>query len=153
MVGLSEVVLIVLIFWSRVLRRLPTSPKRIRFPEGQGTLISEPRFFYPLQYAIFPMRYGEKAIFKEKPSTMAIFPLSREKNRMSQGVENRGSLISVPLALRFVKVCSRPSGYLHGSAARSSPTTGANTGRTARVLATCRLGRAKGSSVSWVAKL
>ena len=27
-------------------------------------------------------------------------PFSRGKNRISQGVENRGSLISVPLALR-----------------------------------------------------
>ena len=30
----------------------------------------------------------------------AVFPFSRGKNRISQGVENRGSLISVPLALR-----------------------------------------------------
>ena len=29
-----------------------------------------------------------------------LFPVSRGKNRMSQGVENQGSLISVPLALR-----------------------------------------------------
>ena len=28
------------------------------------------------------------------------FPFSRGKNRISQGVENRGTLISVPLALR-----------------------------------------------------
>ena len=31
---------------------------------------------------------------------MAIFPFSRGKHRISQGVENRGSLISAPLALR-----------------------------------------------------
>ena len=31
-----------------------------------------------------------------------VFPFSRGKNRISQGVENRGSLISVPLALRVV---------------------------------------------------
>ena len=42
----------------------------------------------------------EKAIFKEKPSKEAIFPLSHGKDRMSQGVGNRGSLSSVPLALR-----------------------------------------------------
>ena len=30
----------------------------------------------------------------------AVFPFSRGKDRFSQGVENRGSLISVPLALR-----------------------------------------------------
>ena len=39
-------------------------------------------------------------LFKEKPSTKAVFPFSRGKNRISQGVEHRGSLISVPLALR-----------------------------------------------------
>ena len=59
---------------------------------------------------------GNKGIFKEKPSKMAIFPrvgkITRDfshaiqgiffsrKNRMSQGVKSRGSLISVPLALR-----------------------------------------------------
>ena len=39
-------------------------------------------------------------LFKEKPSTKVIFPFSRGKDRISQGVEDRGSLISVPLALR-----------------------------------------------------
>ena len=34
----------------------------------------------------------------------AVFPFSRGKNRISQGVENRGSLISVPLALRELVV-------------------------------------------------
>ena len=33
-------------------------------------------------------------------SSLTVFPFSRGKNRISQGVENRGSLISVPLALR-----------------------------------------------------
>ena len=33
--------------------------------------------------------------------TKAVFPFSRGKNRISQGVDNRGSLISVPLALIF----------------------------------------------------
>ena len=37
-----------------------------------------------------------RAFFFEK----AVFPFSRGKNRISQGLENRGSLISVPLALR-----------------------------------------------------
>ena len=39
------------------------------------------------------------------------FPFSRGKNRISQGVENRGSLISVPLALRdgpFLEFCAKP---------------------------------------------
>ena len=38
----------------------------------------------------------------------AVFPFSRGKNRISQGVENRGSLISVPLALRdFMTLCAQ----------------------------------------------
>ena len=49
---------------------------------------------------IFPTRERETGLFGEKPSTKAIFPFSRGKNRIWQGVENRGSLISVPLALR-----------------------------------------------------
>ena len=32
----------------------------------------------------------------------AVFPFSRGTNRISQGVETRGSLISVPLALRVI---------------------------------------------------
>ena len=58
--------------------------------------------FYPLRHAIFPTRYREKAIFKEKPSPKAIFTLPRAKNRMSQGVQNRGSQMSVPLAICFI---------------------------------------------------
>ena len=37
----------------------------------------------------------------------AVFPFSRGKNRISQGAENRGSLISVPLAPRVVTVVSK----------------------------------------------
>ena len=47
----------------------------------------------------FHARKGKRP-FKEKPSTKAIFPFSRGENRISQGVENRGSLISMPCALR-----------------------------------------------------
>ena len=47
---------------------------------AKGTLISEPRFSTPCEMRFFPREKG--------------------KNRISQGVENRGSLISVPLALR-----------------------------------------------------
>ena len=47
---------------------------------AKGTLISEPRFSTPCEMRFFPRDTG--------------------KNRISQGVENRGSLISVPLALR-----------------------------------------------------
>ena len=49
---------------------------------------------------IFPTGERGNGHFKEKPSTKAVFPFSHGKNRISQGVENRGSLISVPLALR-----------------------------------------------------
>ena len=64
---------------------------------AKGTLISEPRFSTPCEVRFFPRDTG-KGHFKEKPSEKAIFPLSRGKNRISQGLENRGSLISVPLA-------------------------------------------------------
>ena len=56
--------------------------------------------FLPLRDAIVPTRERENGLVKEKPSTKAVFPFSRGKNRISQGVENRGSLISLPLALR-----------------------------------------------------
>ena len=60
----------------------------------KGTLISEPRFSIPCEMRFFPREEGfslKKAVF---------FPFSRGKNRISQGVENLWSLISVPLALR-----------------------------------------------------
>ena len=56
-----------------------------------------------LRDAIFPTREEENGLFKGKPSTKAVFPFSRGKNRISQGVENRGPLVSVPLALRDYK--------------------------------------------------
>ena len=77
----------------------PQSRNSFKTLRAKGTLISEPRIFYPLRDAIFPTREREKGLLKEKPSTKAIFPFSRGKDRISQGVENRGSLISVPLAL------------------------------------------------------
>ena len=67
---------------------------------AKGTLISEPRFSTPCEMRFFPREKGETAFSKKKPSTKAVSPFSRGKNRISQGVENRGSLISVPLALR-----------------------------------------------------
>ena len=51
-----------------------------------------------------PREKGKTAFVKEKPSTKAVFPFSRGKNRIPQKVENRGSLISVPLALRVITV-------------------------------------------------
>ena len=54
-----------------------------------------------------PREKGKTAFSKEKPSKKAISPFSPGKNRISQGVENRGSLISVPLALRVVAISGR----------------------------------------------
>ena len=48
----------------------------------------------------FPTRERENGLCRGFFSKKAIFPFSRGKNRISQGIENRGSLISVPLALR-----------------------------------------------------
>ena len=53
-----------------------------------------------LQFSSASKVERENSRFKEEPSRKAIFPFSRGKNRISQGVENRGSLISMPLALR-----------------------------------------------------
>ena len=64
-----------------------------------NTLISEPRLSTPCEMRFFPRGKGKWPL-QEKPLTKAIFPFSRGKNRISQGVENRGSPISVPLALR-----------------------------------------------------
>ena len=75
---------------------------RVKTLRAKGTLISEPRF-YPLRDAIFPTRERANGLVKQKPSTKAFFPFLRGKIRIPQGVENRGSLISVPLALRELK--------------------------------------------------
>ena len=48
----------------------------------------------------FPREKGKTAFVEGFSLTKAVFPFSRGKNRISQGVEKRGSLISVPLALR-----------------------------------------------------
>ena len=57
--------------------------------------------FYPLRDAIFPREKGKTAFVRKGFSLKRPFSLFRVgKNRISQGVENRGSLISVPLALR-----------------------------------------------------
>ena len=66
------------------------------YPEGQSTLISEPRFSTPCEMRFFPARERENGLFKDKPSTEAVFPFSRGKNPISQGLEHRGSPISVP---------------------------------------------------------
>ena len=70
---------------------------------AKGTLISEPRFSTPCEMRFFPRKKGKTALFKESYSMKRPFsPFSRGKNRISQGVENQGSPISVPLALRVV---------------------------------------------------
>ena len=69
---------------------------------AKGTLISEPRFSTPCEMRFFPHEKGKMAIVE---GFSLVFPFSRGKNRISQGVENRGSLISVPLALREINLC------------------------------------------------
>ena len=51
----------------------------------------------------FPREKGKTAFVEGFFFEKAVFPYSRGKNGISQGVENRGSLISVPLALRVVR--------------------------------------------------
>ena len=79
-------------------------PKKVGNPpalRAKGTLISEPRFSTPCEMRSFPTRERENGLLREGFSLKRPFSLSRAgKNRISQGVENRGSLISVPLALR-----------------------------------------------------
>ena len=67
---------------------------------AKGTLISEPRFSTPCEMRLFPREKGKKQpLFRAKPTRQRPFSLSRVgKSHISQGVENRGSLISVPLA-------------------------------------------------------
>ena len=75
---------------------------------AKGTLISEPRFFYPCKMRFFP-REKEKTAFAKKNPLQRPFSLSRVgKIASRRGVENRGSLISVPLALREIE------GFLSG---------------------------------------
>ena len=62
--------------------------------------MSEPRFSTPCQMRFFPREKEETVFVEGFFLRKAVFPFSRGKNRISQGVENRGSLISVPLALR-----------------------------------------------------
>ena len=71
---------------------------------AKGTLISEPLFSTPCEMRFFSTRERENGLFKEKRSAKNHFPFLawEKKKRISQGVENRGSLISVPLALRVL---------------------------------------------------
>ena len=70
----------------------------------KGTLISEPRFSTPCEMRFFPREKGKTAFSRKNPRQRPFSLFSRGKNRISQGVEDRGSLISVPLGLRAVRV-------------------------------------------------
>ena len=56
-----------------------------------------------------PREKGKTAFCRGFFFEQAVFPFSRGKNRILQGVENRGSLISVPLALRVFVCQSEPT--------------------------------------------
>ena len=61
-----------------------------------------PDFLPPARCDFSHARKGKWPLSRVSSLKRAVFPFSRGKNRISQGVENRGSLISVPLALRGV---------------------------------------------------
>ena len=66
---------------------------------AKGTLISEPRSSTPCEMRFCPREKGKTA-FVEGFSLKRPFRFPAWENRISQGVEDRGSLISVPSALR-----------------------------------------------------
>ena len=81
---------------------------------AKGTLIREPQFSDPCAMRFFPSEKGKTAFSKKNPRQRP-FSLSRVgKIGSRKGSENRGSLISVPLALRelfgssFVLQACRP---------------------------------------------
>ena len=77
-----------------------TKSEKKKTLRAKGTLISEPRFSTPREMRFFPREKGKMA-FVEGFSLKRPFSLSRMgKIASRRGVENRGSLISVPLALR-----------------------------------------------------
>ena len=59
-----------------------------------------PDFLPPARCELFPREKGKTAFVEGFFSEKAVFPFSRAKKHISRGVEHRGSLISVPLALR-----------------------------------------------------
>ena len=66
----------------------------------KGTLISEPRFSIPCEMRFFPREERENGLCQGFFFEKAVFPFSRGKNCILQRVENRGSPINMPLALR-----------------------------------------------------
>ena len=92
---------------------------------AKGTLISEPLFSTPCDMRCFPRDKGKMAVVDGFFLEAGLFPVSRGINRMSQRVENRGSLISVPLALRFR--CQRSGLSLDAQIAKSQSQRFSNT--------------------------
>ena len=89
---------------------------------AKGTLISEPRFSTLCEMRFFPREKGKTAFFEGFSLKKAAFPFWRGKNRISQGVDNRGSLISVPLALRgFLRFRCAKTPDVPGFAPKLSP--------------------------------
>ena len=94
-------------------RSFPATPQKLL---SMSILRATPRSAPDLPSNLTSVRRGSharkgKRPFKEKPSTKAIFPFSRGKNRVSQGVENRGSpIISAPLALGVKTSGKEPPG-------------------------------------------
>ena len=61
-----------------------TTPKTLK---AKGTLISEPRFSTPCEMRFFPREKGRMAFVEGFSLKGGVFPFSRGKNRISQGVE------------------------------------------------------------------
>ena len=57
---------------------------------AKGTLISEPRCSTPCEMRFFPREKGKTAFAERFSLKKTVSPLSRGKNRISQGIENRG---------------------------------------------------------------
>ena len=71
-----------------------------RFCHFGGTIslkTSEPRFSTPCDMRFFPRDKGKMVFFEGFFLENGLFPVSRGKNRVSQGVDNRGSLIKCAL--------------------------------------------------------
>ena len=72
---------------------------------AQGTLISEPQSSTPCDMRFFPSDTGKLTTLRGSASKWPIFPVSLGKNRISQGVEDWGSLSSVPFrGLGFLRL-------------------------------------------------
>ena len=69
---------------------------------AKGTLIYEPRFSYPCEMQFFPSDTGRMATFEANPLKMAIFPMSRGKNRQEKSsAEIRGEFFRTISQVNF----------------------------------------------------